>query len=399
MPPTVRVICGLAGTGKSTLLASLICNETRPYVVLAATHAAVENIYGICVDTNECDRINHDCFKTLHSYFRIDFRNDIVLGPSPPYAHIIFIDEFSLINKHLFEICLTKAKDTEMVIMCGDPLQLNAIYDDSEENITFKALKEYPRGISPLTIEHHYLSVFGLDIVNSARKKILREIVRQDSNIKPILEKIFIEQDKNYPYEFISFDDVVKELIVGNATVLASKYSLLQVFYDKVGALDSRVDDIIEQGLRTKETTKETTMKGFLKRLYLYRGMEVMITDNGGNYYNGQRLYYHSREGKIAYCTETCVGDGRKIKIEPVFGSIIPITPTRLLSIHKSQGMTIDDVIIDIDDLFDAAMLYTAITRAKKRIRFYTSSENPVDTLFKNGYIDIHNELRQLFKC
>ena len=392
MPPAVRVICGVAGTGKSTLLASLIQNETRPYVVLAATHAAVENIYDICNNDNST-LLSRDRFKTIYSYFRIDYKNNIVLGPSRPYAQIIFIDEFSLLNKHLFETCLSKARETEMVILCGDPLQLNAIYDDNEEAITFKALKAYPREVSPLTIEHHYLSVFGLSIVNGARKKILREIKRAEGSVKTVLKKIFVEQDKTYPYEFVPFNDIVEELLNDTgATVLASKYALLQAIYDNVGARDSRIDDMIEQGL----IVKETSTKGFFKRLYLYRGMEVLITENSDEYYNGQHLYYHSRDEKVVFCTECADGSGAKIKIEPV-GSIIPITPTRLISIHKSQGMTIDDVIVVIDDLFDVSMLYTAITRARKRIRFYTTSATPVETLFKNGYIDIHTELKVLF--
>ena len=57
-----------------------------------------------------------------------------------------------------------------------------------------------------------------------------------------------------------------------------------------------------------------------------------------------------------------------------------PIAPYNLITFHRSQGKSIENVIICIDDIFDLGMLYTGITRAVENVKFYTK----YDTLLKN---------------
>ena len=77
-------------------------------------------------------------------------------------------------------------------------------------------------------------------------------------------------------------------------------------------------------------------------------------------------------------------------------GEYYPISPSFLLTIHKSQGRSIDNIIVCIDDLFDVSMMYTAITRAKNNLLFYskeTDDNKRITTLIKNAYI---NDFKQL---
>ena len=72
-----------------------------------------------------------------------------------------------------------------------------------------------------------------------------------------------------------------------------------------------------------------------------------------------------------------------------------PITPAYLLSVHKSQGRSIDKVIVCVDGMFDISMLYTAITRTKTKLMFYSKEgqENRVKALINAAFVD---EFKQL---
>ena len=73
-----------------------------------------------------------------------------------------------------------------------------------------------------------------------------------------------------------------------------------------------------------------------------------------------------------------------------------PICPNFLISIHKSQGRTIENVIFCIDELFDMSMLYTGITRAKNKLMFFSEEKNEikrVELLIKNAYVDDFKQL------
>ena len=163
----LTVIYGKAGSGKTTQLVDLIC-KSKDYIVLAPTNAAVENIYNL-VCQHKHKTINRDKFKTIYSFFRIDYENDQILG-AVYYPSNIFIDEFGLMNKHLFKRCMTFAESGGSINMtiCGDALQLNPIYNQ-KQSISLNKLKRlnhiYDKNdlnyLSPLVVEHLHLSIFG----------------------------------------------------------------------------------------------------------------------------------------------------------------------------------------------------------------------------------------------
>ena len=376
------IIYGVAGTGKSTYMADLIRKEKRSFMVLAATHAAVDNIFKI-VGT-----IDRKYFSTLYSFFRIDYINNIVKG-SIKHVDVIYIDEFSLLNKYLFATCIKKSPRTEF-ILCGDPLQLNAIYDDNE-SITFTELRKL-KGLSPLAVEHYHLGVFGIPEIQKAKKVILKNVYRNEDSVKEIMNKIFIENDDKFlNYPFIPFNEVIDRLNNPNYNyvVLASKYSILQEVYNELNFVSNNKYTV---------TIKQRGDGGF-SRLYLYENQELIITENTEQYYNGQRVYfidYNKTDDSIYVKSE----QGEIMKIKKIMFDF-PLMPANLLTIHKSQGVTLDHVILCINELFDISMLYTALTRAKKEILFYTRIEKPYDEkvkiLFENAYVDIHNELKELY--
>lgn len=405
----ITVIYGKAGTGKTSKLVNLICSS-KDYVVLAPTNAAVENIYKLVCDYKH-KIVSRDKFKTTHSFFRIDYENDQVLG-ALYYPTNIFVDEFGLMNKHLFKRCLNLAElgGTLKLIMCGDALQLNPIYDQ-KQLISLNKLKRLNyiyntarsksnnnnelSHLSPLVIEHLHLSIFGTKRILRNECTHLIQLTtnkRANSVTKEILNNIYSD-NRDFNYQFIEYVDLAKEIYSNNYTFIASRYKILQHVYDIIYEtymkhLNPVIIDQHKIGL------------GFgYNRLYLLSGMSVITCTTVKNeYINGQELIFTGNiEAQGLKCLNPSTNETVYIhKLADEFGNLYyPITPSFLLTVHKSQGRTIDKVIVCIDDMFDVSMLYTAITRAKECLRFYSikPSDQRIDQLIKSASIP---EFKQL---
>lgn len=445
----ITTIYGKAGCGKSTTLAKLINKEEKKddvkydgedgedgedesssFIVLAPTNSAVENIYKICSSTNKY--IDRNKFKTIYSYFRIDYENNIVLG-AIEMVDTIYIDEFSLIDKYLFKKCVLNMKKDgcKNLILCGDVMQLNAIYNEKQYisfnkinkwNNIYKKISEkmnkngsIPTNLYPKVIEHLHLNVFGMKMIQSGTLIHLNVNMRSNEEVKNVLTQIYSSNRDPYMYKFTHFVDL-PELIcerdrvgevgdhVGDGgiscyTFIASKYKILQQVYDYIynKKWKNKMDVLhIEQNISFSSGYKD---------LYLYPGMSVIVcdTDDSKNksYINGEELIF---TGNVENNCLKCLNKRNEIvyvhKIKEVekthSGDFYPISPSFLLTIHKSQGRTIENVIVCIDELFDVSMMYTAITRAKENLIFYTKEkdkEKQIDLLMENAYIP---EFKQL---
>lgn len=416
----LTIIYGRAGTGKSTTLAKMIQKcviSEQEFVVLTATHSALNNIYAIVEsyvkgDPNVLKEYDlRSRFRTIYSYFRIDYERELVAGcvRVPSY---VFIDEFSLINKKLFKKMLysieSKATGNVNVVLTGDMLQLNAIYKQ-KQYVSFHKLhrlchlsKKIPMLMVPV-IEHVHLSIFGLKgMMQRATKKQLVVNYRNSTYVASVLNNIYA-RDTTFDYPFVDDVNECVALINGGYVFISSMYKHIQNVYDALGKVWK------EQRDNVVDFEQAITFRAGLKRLHLFPDIEVMITttskfkDSDGNpvYYNGEYVRWTGRLG--ADDSLTCVNEhGITVNVLkevdeslPCKPTYYPVIPRALITVHKAQGQTIDNVIVCIDDVFDMCMLYTAITRAKNDIRFYTAkgASGRVDRLFASAFTA---EFRQL---
>jgi len=403
-------IYGEAGTGKSHYLANLIIQsyiKDEQFIVLTATHKTLENIYQICKKLNP--NIERSNFKTIFSFFRIDYINNIVLGafylPS-----IIYIDEFGLVDKNLFEKCLFSMRLSESlkIILAGDVLQLNPV--NVETNVNFSQLKKHliekvPASIQVNVIEHYYNNLFSENYVQKNEKKLLTKNYRSEDKIMKIINNLYKEDIiDNELYKFVCLSDVLKKINNENYVVLASRYKILQLIYDRL--YENNKDKY------TVVIDQKVSFRLSYKRLYLYKDMELMITTNSVdkktnklNYYNGQIVIFTGEiEHNCLKCLMKDTDDTSYVYIEQLENSehansqlYYPVSPTNLISIHKSQGYSIDSVIVCIDEMFDMSLVYTAITRCKNNLLFYTKESNYIDQLIKESYRDDIKHLRKTF--
>ena len=104
--------------------------------------------------------------------------------------------------------------------------------------------------------------------------------------------------------------------------------------------------------------------RGIVKKLF---DDFVVIKDCDGNFHN--IVYYKDVSEKSAKSAKSCKSEkSAKSGSEKPKSSIlhIPLKVSYALSIHKSQGMTIDALEIDLgDNIFTCGQAYTALSRAK----------------------------------
>ena len=77
---------------------------------------------------------------------------------------------------------------------------------------------------------------------------------------------------------------------------------------------------------------------------------------------------------------------------------MIPLIPSYAITIHKSQGQTLDKIIINLGHReFASGLTYTALSRAKKlqNIRFDTSFDNHFPSLLRFKNIFTQNKFKK----
>ena len=351
----INLTIGAAGTGKSYQIIQKINNEKlKNFVILSPTHSSLRNLM------NSLNPEFHNKCSTVYSYFKINYEDEKVIGPSIIYNDI-FIDEIGLIKKELFkkiiksllkEINLIKIKnDFNVKInlhLFGDPIQLSPIYTDKRK-ISFKKLAKYDGiGLSYL-IEHDYNSPFSLSLLNDVPRNILKKNYRSNESILNLIHEIFYEKNIEN-IKFISLTQTVNHILKEGYIFISSKYDIQKSVYQLIKLqLKNKLDNYIE-----------------INDLMLYNEARFMVAETYNNFKNGEYLiceindknvYLNNENGKIDYSSDS------KIKLLPEF----------LLTAHKSQGLSIKNIIVCVDELFDICMLYTMCTRARENIYFYSS--------------------------
>jgi thymidine kinase len=376
---TVNIIYGSAGTGKTSELANRIINSiTTNFVVLAPTHSAVNTIFNATILTGS--KIGLDVtkfrtnFKTIHSFFRINYITNKILGPSKKISNI-FIDELSMINKQTFKKCFSFISDSNITI-AGDPMQLTNITKDSISFNKMDLIQEYMNKISSKILRHITGTIIVSKLLKGGEITHLTINHRSNSNIIKLIDNIYSNIKFQIPW--IEFDDIINKINDEQYIFIASKWNTLQIIYDSIS-------------FKTNKFNIHITQKNNLT-LHLYSGLQIVCGETTDSYFNGERVTFIEQNTDD---TLTCINDkGENILIRQ-FNGEYPIIPWFLSTIHKSQGKTIKNVILCVDDLFLISMMYTGITRASDNILFYSNAPNREETFWSNAYVDDFNSTKE----
>lgn len=360
-------LTGKAGTGKSYIVKKLIEDLTkagRKVIALAPTGIAANNIGG----------------QTIHSMFSLrpfgvlefDVCNFLKSNKRQilDMVDTIIIDEISMLRPDVLDgMHWTLRKNgcdglnTKQIIFVGDLKQLPPVLDDNTRSVlyqtydghTFQYAKIYKK-LAPKTIE-------------------LDEILRQTN--EEFISHLNIIRDGGRSEYFRQF---VAEHPSG--IILAPHNSTVQEYNQR--GLDEQAGEMytfeasIEGSIKPEEFALEKTIKvkNGCKIMYLVNSEDNPLRNGTlGTFVSHQGCHYirvnetDFAMERVQLAKKEYVYNKKEDKLELVdLGSITqyPFKLAYALSIHKSQGLTFDEVTIDLTrPCFQSGQLYVAISRVR----------------------------------
>lgn len=376
-------LTGKAGTGKTTFLRTLSENQFKRTIVVAPTGVAAINAHGV----------------TIHSFFQLPF------GPLVPGNNeeaffrrkmraqkiniirsidLLIIDEISMVRADLLDAIdtvLRRYRDRSrpfggaQVLMIGDIHQLAPVTKAEEWNLLA------PHYETPYFFSSN--SFLQADVIPIE----LRQIYRQDDEeFIGILEKV-----RNNKIDTYTLNELNKRYSPDTGSKPGEGYITLTTHNAKAESMNE-----YELGKLSSATTRyKAKIEGdfpeyaypTLENLKFKIGAQVMFVKNDPS---PEKLYYNGKIGKISALKKDSVTvecDGDEIEVtkvlwenvkyslnrdnqkieEEVIGSFeqIPLKLAWAITIHKSQGLTFDKVIIDAQASFAHGQTYVALSRCR----------------------------------
>lgn len=364
-------ITGKAGTGKTTFLKYIVENTHKNIIVAASTGIAAINAGGV----------------TLHSLFGIPFD---LQGPNSPIKGKLYqdkfelfgkldtliIDEASMVRPDVLDYVDRKLRLYRMnelpfggiqIVLFGDLFQLPPVIKKNEEII----LRQWYRG--NYFFHSHALREVGFQIVE------LTKVFRQkDERFVNMLNRI-----REYQLLPMDIDDLSelrdnresKDFNTQAIHICSLRRDADRINSQMIGEATHSFTAEFKDAFNPKNVPCDLDLK-------LRVGARVMtlVNDNRQGFYNGSM-------GTVTDISATKIGvmldAGHQVIIEPftwvdreykVNGNEIetiekgscrqfPLTLGWAITIHKSQGLTFDNVVIHCPYAFAPGMLYVALSR------------------------------------
>lgn len=377
------LLTGGGGVGKSYLTSQLkteLKKEGKQVVVLGSTGVSAVNVngqtihsffaFGICNNLEELKR--HDKYTKQ----RVKELNKILYS-----ADLLIIDEISMVSADLLDMIrfrLQNASFSGSLLFVGDFFQLPPVISKVENNSLFDGAHFAFQSTSwdyfePCVVE-----------LTKTKRTMDEHFFRILANIRKGKFDVHIQE-----YLFDLKNNLhVKDL---NPTILYATNKEA----DAKNLQKLKEIDAIEVVLNAKEKVHVNSLhEGKIKSwknalsvpvsLSLKVGAVVLFcTNKWGSYYNGERGVVRSiddefvsvekENGQIVKVTrqeytmhENIILNG-EIKEQPLFSiEQFPLKLAYAITIHKSQGMSIDTLICNIDRIFESSQFYVAISRAKE---------------------------------
>ena len=370
-------ITGRAGTGKSTLLSLLRNSTSKNAVVLAPTGIAALNVKG----------------QTIHSFFKFPPKmidpSDITRRRNHYFykkIQLLIIDEVSMVRADMMDtmdlfLRINRGVDKPFggvqVVVFGDLFQLPPVVSSTFERKQLQARYGSPYFFAADVFREMQLRMIELRVVYRQREK----------NFINLLDKIRTRtldwedlQELNERHSEDDSHDLAITLCSTNASVSRINSERLKRLTSKAYQFQAKLSGAFENRALPVD-----------QYLLLKMDAQVMFVKNDpdGKYVNGTlgritRISQDSIHVKIKDRTEAY-----EIEVEPVewemmryeldaqnpekfkttiIGKYIqyPLKLAWAMTIHKSQGKTFDDIVVDLGKgAFDHGQTYVALSRCR----------------------------------
>ncbi|MDO4230284.1 MAG: AAA family ATPase, partial [Capnocytophaga sp.] len=389
-------LTGKAGTGKTTLLHKIIKESHKNTIVVAPTGIAALNAGGV----------------TIHSMFQLPFASFLPTLSSPPLVsgsirfenrislrnhfkmyrnkkqlieslELLIIDEVSMLRADVLDamdFMLQTVRKNRLpfggvqVLFIGDLLQLPPVVRNEE----WEVLKSY------------YEGMFFFQ----------SKVIKQYPPLYVELEKIYRQSDPH----FISILNNLRDNNLTPTDIQHLEKYVQPKFKSKEGFItltthNAKADAINNKEmmkLPTKEFTYEAIVVGDFpenmypieKYIYLKEGARVMFIKND---LSSDKLFFNGKMGTVTSLSdgeiEVQLDGGKTINVERYEWENIryrineqtkdieeerlgtftqyPLRLAWAITVHKSQGLTFEKAVLDLDNVFASGQAYVAFSRLR----------------------------------
>lgn len=315
-------------------------------------------------------------------------------------ADVLVIDEVSMLHGQRLDMVNALAKRIRQstapfggmqVILVGDLFQLPPI-SRGTQTVDFAHLSDAWAELDPTICyltEQHRVSAGDtlLDLLGAMRRGDVNEM-----HEAVLQERLQVK---------VPSDVVATRLYSHNADV----DSINQKHLDAIMS-EQKMYTMFATGAQPK---KEQLMKNVLApmELVLKRGAEVMFVANnfGAGYVNGTRGTVIDFDASTPIVALT---NGREVKVEPHTWKLeedgrvraevsqLPLRLAWAITIHKSQGMSLDAAEIDLSRSFSPGMGYVALSRVRSIDGIYLRGVNQMALAMHPLIFEYDRELREL---
>ncbi|MCV3405066.1 AAA family ATPase [Campylobacter lari] len=304
---------------------------------------------------------------------------------------LLVIDEISMVSASLMEMIyyrLTRSGFNGKILLAGDFFQLPPVVKHKENQ-------------NQNTLFQNTLYAFSSQAWNDLKFINLKLSVTKRTLDKQFYEYLFFLRMGEVNKEMLNF---FKKMLISSKNLLeymdeytllcatnkktnyinTEKLNLLQgkesIFKAKAEKLDYTLDDkTYEQWINGLNSLSELKLKIGAKIIFCVNNKEE-------NYYNGEQgVVLDFIKDKEQECILIEKNNGERLKLKPYEYTLeeyeldkdeklevktkakfvqFPIKLAYAITIHKSQGMSIDKLICDIDGIFEKGQLYVCLSRA-----------------------------------
>jgi len=360
----VALIYGAAGTGKSTMI-NQISHFFKDYkkIYLAQTNPATDNLKRK-VDTSNCE------FMTITKFLSNRY-NDIECA-------ILFIDESSTVsNKDMLSI-LQKASFT-LLVLVGDIFQIESIkfgnwFEISKEFLPKKAIFELT---APWRTKNEKLLTLWSKVIN-IDDDILEHIEKNNYSTN-LDESIFENHEDDEIILCLNYDGLyginnINRFLQANNPKKAIEWGeLIYKINDPILFNETqRFGNVIYNNLKGKIVD----IKLLDKQIEFDIEIDKVLNELDTQWYDFELVSSNTNKSVIRFKVNQFPTTDEDSDLSD---AIIPFQVAYAVSIHKAQGLEYNSVKIVITDEVEEQIthniFYTAITRAKEKLKIYWSAE------------------------
>jgi len=391
-------LTGKAGTGKTTFLKSLRSITHKSFIVVAPTGIAALNAGGTTIHSQFL--LPFGMFipgRNTHTEFsQINFYTADLLARKHPLNSVrkqvlrsidlLVIDEVSMLRADLLDAIDHRLKAARgnfkqpfggvQLLLIGDLFQLPPVVKGEDE----KKLKEFYN--SPWFFESQALKQSGMVYIE------LEKIFRQN-------DRMFIDLLNNLRNNCptpADIDELNKHYADSESISQIREVITLTTHNYKADDLNQRTLNSLKTPSHTFQALVEgdfpESMYPVLAKLELKEGAQIMFVKNDTEektyfngkiatvkHINGEEITVEMSESGAPYKLKKAVWENKRYTLssdaqelnEDVIGSFeqYPVKLAWAITVHKSQGLTFDKAIIDVDQAFADGQVYVAMSRLR----------------------------------